>query len=270
MSALCMALPALEDGPYGPVRCRTGDAVRTAPGGSVRHSYKGIIHTVAPFASSETWGEDLRACWHRSLDLAWDEGDATVAFPLLGAGARGATTADACRVAVEALVSWRPPATPPTRPPVHANGAAGAVMRAQDVEGAVGGPSGSWMGHVRERARAGEQRDGGRGEDGGGEAGGSRSAARKGEGRGGAGGRHGVGEEGGPGLELGKPPHVQTQTRPQTPPVVRIGVQFDEHLEVFEEACEAVIERANAGLVGYVPPSMVGRPEGQWVELEGA
>ena len=93
--------------PRGEVRCRTGTAVRTSAKGSLGHNYDAIFHTVAPFRSSPTWHADLVSCYHHVLNLATEAGSRTVACPLLGSGARGASHEESCVAAAKALLSWQ-------------------------------------------------------------------------------------------------------------------------------------------------------------------
>lgn len=99
-------------------RCPVGSAVLTPATFELRELYDNLIHAVPPFyrmlAPSE-WSELLCATYKSVFDTAHRAGFATLALPLLGAGARGAPKAEAMRVAAEAAVSWRSkhPLTPP-------------------------------------------------------------------------------------------------------------------------------------------------------------
>ena len=70
----------------------------------------GIIHAVAPFASDPDWHALLRAAFCSSFDLAWGTAAprpvASLAAPLLGAGAKGADAADAIDAAAAAATEW--------------------------------------------------------------------------------------------------------------------------------------------------------------------
>lgn len=65
-----------------------------------------VIHTVGPrYSRQEDRSEVLRSCYRRSLAVADELGAATVAFPLISAGAFGWPTGDAVQQAVAAVRS---------------------------------------------------------------------------------------------------------------------------------------------------------------------
>jgi O-acetyl-ADP-ribose deacetylase (regulator of RNase III) len=105
----CASLAVL--GPAGSdVRCPIGDAVRTGAPGGLKALFGAIVHTVPPFFArtaaqpAPEWRSALRRCWLRALDVA--EPSASIAAPLLGAGARGAPTEEAASVAADAAAEW--------------------------------------------------------------------------------------------------------------------------------------------------------------------
>lgn len=76
-----------------------GAAVATTAG---RLPARWVIHTVGPvYGRGEV--ETLRSCYRSSLAVAADLGVATVAFPLISAGAYGWPTGDAVRQAVDTI-----------------------------------------------------------------------------------------------------------------------------------------------------------------------
>ena len=99
------ALPADSDD----VRCQTGHAVVTAAFGELVACYDLVVHACAPFydrCRREDWLVRTMSCYHAAFDAAAAAGASTLAVPLLGAGARGAPTADAAEAAVAATTSW--------------------------------------------------------------------------------------------------------------------------------------------------------------------
>lgn len=93
-------------------RCREGHAVSTPSPDGLRKNFAALVHTVPPFFSSAQWEALLESCYERSLGLI-PPAATTVAFPLLGAGARGASVGEASRVAAAMLTRWqRPPSGP--------------------------------------------------------------------------------------------------------------------------------------------------------------
>ena len=78
-----------------------GEAVATTAG---NHAASWVIHTVGPVYDPERdQAATLRSCYARSLAVADELGAATVAFPLISAGAYGWPLEDAVRQALDAL-----------------------------------------------------------------------------------------------------------------------------------------------------------------------
>ena len=78
-----------------------GDAVATT-GGNLAARW--VIHTVGPvYDAGRDQSGTLRSCYARSLAVADELGAATVAFPLVSAGAYGWPLEDAVRQALDAL-----------------------------------------------------------------------------------------------------------------------------------------------------------------------
>ena len=81
-----------------------GDAVSTTAG---KLAARWVIHTVGPVYRRREPGRDapavLRSCYLRSLTVADELGAATVAFPLISAGAYGWPVADALLQALTAM-----------------------------------------------------------------------------------------------------------------------------------------------------------------------
>jgi O-acetyl-ADP-ribose deacetylase (regulator of RNase III) len=78
-----------------------GDAVGTTAG---ELDARWVIHTVGPvWEPSRDLSGTLRSCYMRSLAVADELGAATVAFPLISAGAYGWPLEDAVRQALSAL-----------------------------------------------------------------------------------------------------------------------------------------------------------------------
>ena len=78
-----------------------GEAVATTAGNLAA---RWVIHTVGPvFDRGRDQGATLRSCYLRSLAVADELGAATVAFPLISAGAYGWPLEDAIRQALDAL-----------------------------------------------------------------------------------------------------------------------------------------------------------------------
>jgi O-acetyl-ADP-ribose deacetylase (regulator of RNase III) len=85
---------------------KTGDAVIT-PGFGLRARY--VVHTAGPVYShwSKDQNEDyLRSCYTKSLDLAAENGCASIAFPLISSGIYGYPKREALSVATSAVVGW--------------------------------------------------------------------------------------------------------------------------------------------------------------------
>lgn len=106
------ALPARGD---PPVRCAQGSAVRTAAAGTLLQSFSELLHACPPqFERGEPASSSrlLLSCWLRAFDLAWRRAGspalASVASPLLGAGARGFSLGGAAEVLADAVRQWAP------------------------------------------------------------------------------------------------------------------------------------------------------------------
>jgi O-acetyl-ADP-ribose deacetylase (regulator of RNase III) len=79
----------------------TGEAVATTAGNLPA---RWVIHTVGPvWTSTEDRSASLRACYTNSLRVAGELGAASVAFPLISAGAFGWPPEDAIREALTAI-----------------------------------------------------------------------------------------------------------------------------------------------------------------------
>jgi O-acetyl-ADP-ribose deacetylase (regulator of RNase III) len=79
----------------------TGEAVATTAG---RLPARWVIHTVGPvWTDAEDRTPLLRACYANSLRVAGELGAATIAFPLISAGAFGWPLEDAIRQALDVL-----------------------------------------------------------------------------------------------------------------------------------------------------------------------
>lgn len=90
--------------------CKTGDAKLTR---AYRLPARHVIHTVGPIWQGGGRGEAelLASCYRRSLELAADNGLATLAFPSISTGAYGYPIEQAARIAVStvrAAVEQRP------------------------------------------------------------------------------------------------------------------------------------------------------------------
>ncbi len=85
--------------------CETGGAKIT---GGYMLPAKRVIHTVGPVWRGGANGEEamLRSCYRRSLALAEENGCATVAFPLISAGAYGYPKRAAFEVAVDEITAF--------------------------------------------------------------------------------------------------------------------------------------------------------------------
>jgi len=78
-----------------------GEAVATTAGSLAA---RWVIHTVGPVYDARVdLSNTLRACYTRSIEVAGELGAATVAFPLISAGAYGWPLDDAIRQALTAL-----------------------------------------------------------------------------------------------------------------------------------------------------------------------
>lgn len=85
--------------------CPTGLAKMT---GGYKLPARHVIHTVGPVYDGGGHGEAelLRSCYLESLRVASDAGLETVAFPCISTGVFGYPKAEACDVAVSAVVEW--------------------------------------------------------------------------------------------------------------------------------------------------------------------
>jgi O-acetyl-ADP-ribose deacetylase (regulator of RNase III) len=85
--------------------CPTGEARIT---GAYALPARYVIHAVGPVYRGGTHGEAalLRSAYVRSLELAERAGCAEVAFPCISTGAYGYPKAEACDIAVSAVLEW--------------------------------------------------------------------------------------------------------------------------------------------------------------------
>ena len=107
LASKLQALPADSRGR----RCPVGTAVVTPAFGELTELYASLIHAAPPayrLLEPSVWEQELRATYHAAIDAANRAGFASIALPLLGAGAKGAPLKDAMRVAAQAIVDWRP------------------------------------------------------------------------------------------------------------------------------------------------------------------
>jgi len=85
--------------PYAPIR--PGEAVITPAG---RLPNKRVIHCLGPvYGRDEPAGELLAGAYRRAIELAEDNGLASIAFPALSTGAFGYPTAEAAPIAFETV-----------------------------------------------------------------------------------------------------------------------------------------------------------------------
>ncbi|HEX6508935.1 MAG TPA: macro domain-containing protein [Chloroflexota bacterium] len=89
----------------GSPRCPTGSAVATAAG---RLRARHVIHAVAPIWQGGSRGEPelLRGAYRRSLELADQLGDRTIAFPSLGTGVFGYPIREAAQIALSTVAEY--------------------------------------------------------------------------------------------------------------------------------------------------------------------
>ena len=87
--------------------CATGDA-RVTPGH--RLPAKWVIHAVGPVWRGGTGGEEalLRSAYVRSLELAQQQGAASIAFPAISTGIYGYPHSPAASIAVNAVIDTLP------------------------------------------------------------------------------------------------------------------------------------------------------------------
>ena len=85
--------------------CETGDAKIT---GGYRLPAKHVIHTVGPVWHGGAADEEglLARCYRRSLEVAVENGVATVAFPAISTGVYGFPAERAARIAVRTVASF--------------------------------------------------------------------------------------------------------------------------------------------------------------------
>lgn len=88
--------------------CPIGSAIRTtAADQRLLDQYQAIVHTAPPFYQHDEKPEEgLHRCYQSSLDIAFGDGDTRVAFPLIGAGARGFPENVAAQIAGQAMAEW--------------------------------------------------------------------------------------------------------------------------------------------------------------------
>ena len=99
--AACAALPEVSRG----VRCPTGEA-RITPG--FRLAARHVIHTVGPIwrGGAEREPAHLASCYRMSLDLAFRNAIASIAFPAISCGAYGYPIDQAVAIAVREARDW--------------------------------------------------------------------------------------------------------------------------------------------------------------------
>ena len=85
--------------------CPTGQAKMT---GGHRLAARHVIHTVGPVYDGGGYREAelLRSCYQEALHLALEAGLKTIAFPCISTGVYGYPKAEACEVAISAVVEW--------------------------------------------------------------------------------------------------------------------------------------------------------------------
>lgn len=121
--ALRRILSALPTHGSPPIRCAPGSAVATVAVGLLSQNFSVLLHACPPdFACSTPGSVDrsrvlLRSCYLRAFDLAWRRESgvhmdcsspalSSIATPLLGAGARGFSLAQAAEVLADAVREW--------------------------------------------------------------------------------------------------------------------------------------------------------------------
>lgn len=99
-----------------PIRCPTGQARNIPSVGYLKQNFDGLILTVAPFYNDPQWERLLESAYTHAIQLARNHPNddnyprtadtaTSLATPLLGAGARGAPTQEAARVATNVLMT---------------------------------------------------------------------------------------------------------------------------------------------------------------------
>ncbi len=94
--------------------CATGDA-RVTPGFDL--PAKIVIHTVGPVyaGGGQDETELLASCYRRSLELAEQNGAASIAFPCISTGVYGYPLEEAATVALTEIQAWRKAGRQPER-----------------------------------------------------------------------------------------------------------------------------------------------------------
>ena len=89
--------------------CKTGNAKITK---GYRLPVRHVIHTVGPVWNGGTLGEDdlLASCYRRSIELCWQHGLASVAFPAISTGIYRFLADRAASIAVATVVDALPAA----------------------------------------------------------------------------------------------------------------------------------------------------------------
>jgi len=85
--------------------CETGDAKIT---GAYNLPANFVIHTVGPVYKSGRYNEaeKLSACYHRSLELAIENGIKTIAFPNISTGVYGYPKNEAAEIAIKTVIDF--------------------------------------------------------------------------------------------------------------------------------------------------------------------